>query len=112
MGARGPGSLGRRWCNPCSGEFKEMVSGPDPDLPDDQLKAKHIQIRRHWRNGGEQAVMETWNKLGWRPTGFWICFRDRKALRAAEKVCRSETEVVLMLGLADEKERSGSRMKV
>jgi hypothetical protein len=49
--------------------------------------------------------MERWNKPGWRPIGFWLCFKDKKAVRAAEKVCRTETEVVLMVGLADDEER-------
>jgi hypothetical protein len=99
MGRRGCGSA-RRWLNPASRDFQEMCFGPDP-----WDEKKFNRVRRHWRNGGREAVMANWNLPGSRPFAFWLCEVSAADCRRAEEACRTEAECVLYLGLADAKER-------
>ena len=99
MGERGPGAY-KIWLNHCSPEYRAMLCGPTP-ATNDKIK----EVRRHWRDGGREVVMRGWDMPGVRPFGFWYCDVPTSDRRRAEKVCATEAEMVLWLGLADEAER-------
>ena len=99
MGERGPGAY-RIWLNHCSSEYADMIDGPAS-----RTNEKIKEVLRHWRDGGRELVMRNWKVPGVRPFGFWYCDIPAPDRRRAEKVCATEAEMVLLLGLADEAER-------
>ena len=100
MGERGPGAF-KRWLNRCTSEYAAMVNGPPAPVTNEKVK----DVRRHWRDGGRELVMRDWDVPGARPFGFWYCDVPAPDRRRAEKICVTEAEMVLLLGLADEAER-------
>jgi hypothetical protein len=92
----------RRWCNPCSEEYWEMILGPVEKTPD-RLRT----LRRRWWNGGREAVAQHFNSPGERAWAWWHFDAPKPLLRKAMTYA-TDAEAILALGL----DRPGEREEI
>lgn len=83
-----------------SSDFRELVFGPVDESPN------HIRLlRNRWHDGGENAVHQHYWEAGRRAWAWWRFSCPLRERRMALKF-RTEAEVIIALGFADEEERA------